>query len=314
MTGNPEARYAEAPRDVAALRMRMKIVANQLKTTQVRLEVMLASVVVTQLVSDVVVKGGIALKVRGGDRATRFTTDVDVARRAGVTIDEFLAALRSQCAQGWGGFTATVAEGRSARAPRTVPVDYVMRPFMIKLAYRGKSFKTVTFEVVHDEIDSMSAPAEWRMSPDVADVVSRLGLPEPGKVRVLPAPYQIAQKLHACTAVGVDGTNDRAHDLVDIMLLVDLDKPDVGDIGRVGRRVVPGQEGSSVAAGGGRASKLGRDLRQGGRGPRHARPRYRRGVRQRADHSGRHRKHAGLTDGRRCVRVPRQTATPHTCR
>lgn len=243
MTANQDARYAEAPRDVAALRTRLKNVANELKTTQARLEVMLASVVVTQLVSDVVIKGGIALKLRGGDRATRFTTDVDVARRGDVTIDEFLAGLRTQCAQGWGGFTAVVAEGRSARAPRTVPADYVMRPFLIKLAYRGRSFKTVTFEVGHDEIDSMNTPAEWRMSRDVADVISRLGLPEPGDVRVLPAPYQIAQKLHACTAVGAGGSNDRAHDLVDILLLLDLDKPDIGDIGRIGRRVFQSRKG-----------------------------------------------------------------------
>jgi len=47
----------------------------------------------------------------------------------------------------------------------------------------------------------------------------------------------IALKLHACTDVPADGTNDRAHDLVDILLLCELDQPEVGDIGRVARQV-----------------------------------------------------------------------------
>jgi hypothetical protein len=233
----PGVSYTGVPQHLAALRTRLANVSRDSKVPQQRLEVLIASVVATQLVSDAVVKGGIALKLRGGDRATRFTTDVDVARPAAVSIDEFIDSLRSRGKDGWAGFTARVIEARRARAPKAVPADYVMRPYELKLAYRGRSFKTVTFEVGHDEISSMASPAEWRMSPDIADLFQRLGLPEPDKVRVLPAPYQIAQKLHACTDVPADGTNDRAHDLVDILLLCELDQPEVGDIGRVARRV-----------------------------------------------------------------------------
>jgi hypothetical protein len=119
-----------------------------------------------------------------------------------------LARLERAAAKvGWAGFTARVIEGRRARAPKAVPADYVMRPYELKLVYRGRSFKTVTFEVGHDEISSMASPPEWRMSPDIADLFHRLG------------------------------TNDRAHDLVDILLLCELDQPEVGDIGRVARRV-----------------------------------------------------------------------------
>ena len=40
---------------------------------------------------------------------------------------------------------------------------------------------------------------------------------------MLGAPYQIAQKLHACTTVATDGRpNDRAHDLGDLILLDEL--------------------------------------------------------------------------------------------
>lgn len=233
----PGVSYTGAPRHLAALRTRLANVSRDSTVPQQRLEVLIASVVATQFVSDAVVKGGIALKLRGGDRATRFTTDVDVARPASVSIDEFMNSLRLRSKDGWGGFTARVIEGRRARAPKAVPAAYVMRPYELKLAYRGRSFKTVTFEVGHDEISSMASPPEWRMSPDIADLFQRLGLPEPDEVRVLPAPCQIAQKLHACTDVPADGTNDRAHDLVDILLLCELDQPEVGDIGSVSRRV-----------------------------------------------------------------------------
>ena len=40
---------------------------------------------------------------------------------------------------------------------------------------------------------------------------------------VLAPPYQIAQKLHACTTVALDGRrNDRVHDLADLIMLDEL--------------------------------------------------------------------------------------------
>lgn len=48
---------------------------------------------------------------------------------------------------------------------------------------------------------------------------ARLGLPDPGPLRVLPLHHQVAQKLHACTGAPKDGANDRARDLVDLQLV-----------------------------------------------------------------------------------------------
>lgn len=53
-----------------------------------------------------------------------------------------------------------------------------------------------------------------------------LGLPESSKVDCLSLRYQIAQKLHACTEQPDDKDNERAHDLVDLQLLMGLLDPD----------------------------------------------------------------------------------------
>lgn len=47
-----------------------------------------------------------------------------------------------------------------------------------------------------------------------------MGLPNSASVPCMTLPWQIAQKIHACTdLVEGAGTNDRAHDLVDLQLL-----------------------------------------------------------------------------------------------
>lgn len=50
--------------------------------------------------------------------------------------------------------------------------------------------------------------------------IAEYGLAGPTEVACLPLRYQLAQKLHACTSVRVDGApNDRWRDLVDIVLI-----------------------------------------------------------------------------------------------
>jgi hypothetical protein len=53
-------------------------------------------------------------------------------------------------------------------------------------------------------------------------VLSVFGLPDVEPVALLPLPYQIAQKIHACTEVKVGKDNDRFRDLVDLILLDEL--------------------------------------------------------------------------------------------
>jgi hypothetical protein len=48
------------------------------------------------------------------------------------------------------------------------------------------------------------------------------GLPDGPRVPLFPLPYQVAQKLHACTEVREDRDNDRFRDLIDLLLLEEV--------------------------------------------------------------------------------------------
>lgn len=177
----------------------------------VKAKTIIANTIVGQMLPDGVVKGGSALKLRFGDTGTRFTADLDVARKS--ALNEYVEKLEKNLAEGWSGFTGRLVERKPAQ-PEGVPPHYVMQPFDIKLSYLGKSWLTVTLEVGHDEIGDADK-AEMRLAPDVAKLFEEIGLPQPGPVPLMPLHYQVAQKLHALTEPG----SKRAHDLVDLQII-----------------------------------------------------------------------------------------------
>jgi hypothetical protein len=191
-----------------------------------------------------VIKGGTALKVRMGDAQTRFSRDLDVARAAGADLDEYIAELRENLADGWGGFTATVRRGREVNVPPTVPDEYVMRPFKVSLSYQGSAWLTIDLEIGHDEVGSTADP-ELRIAKDVVADFAALGLKEPQPIPMLPIPHQIAQKLHACTWVGDGKGNARAHDLVDLQVIVAEEEPDLAEAGAVAARLFASRRAQS---------------------------------------------------------------------
>jgi Nucleotidyl transferase AbiEii toxin, Type IV TA system len=136
---------------------------------------------------------------------------------------------------GWGGFTGTVRDV-DGPSPKDVPPDYVMHPFQIRLTYKGSFWFNITFELGRDEIGSTENP-EIRISESIVDLFAHLGLPAPAPIPLLPVDHQIAQKLHACSWLDRNGNNDRAHDLVDLQLLVREERPDLGRVGRTARRL-----------------------------------------------------------------------------
>lgn len=182
-----------------------------------------------------VVKGGAAIKLRVGDGSSRLTTDLDAAIAATHTVESYIAELSDHTSTGWNGFTARIVD-RDPADPQAVPVEYVMRPFDVKLSYNGQSFATVRLELGHDEVGSTERPL-MVMDADIAEVIERLGLPTPELVPVLAVEHQIAQKLHACTTPDRHGGNQRAHDLVDIQVLVAADPPDLCQLSVVGQRL-----------------------------------------------------------------------------
>ena len=218
----PEPR--EAPRTRLSLQDRIRNEAqndtrhNDPNVRTARLELAVANIVVGRMLPSGVVKGGTSMQIRFGVNA-RYTQDLDAARPADVDIDEFIDALEDNLTVGWAGFTGVVAPGKPSQ-PKRVPAAYVMRPFTIELFYRGSSWIKVPLELGHDEIGS-AGDVEMVPPARAAELFAALGLPDPGPVPVMRAEYQVAQKLHACTTVPPDGTNDRARDLVDLQLLED---------------------------------------------------------------------------------------------
>ncbi|MDO9398106.1 MAG: nucleotidyl transferase AbiEii/AbiGii toxin family protein [Herbiconiux sp.] len=202
-------KYDTAPANLSSLRQRLRNIEGDQEAVN-RRTVGMALVVVGQLLPAGAVKGGSAMALRYG-RATRFTRDLDAARSG--SLSDFTADFAERLRAGWAGFTGRLVE-RSAPKPDGVPGAYVMKPFDVKLDYLGKPWCTVPFELGHNEIGDADEP-ETALADDLAELFLSVGLPRPELVRVMRSDHQIAQKLHAATAVD----SERAHDLIDLQLL-----------------------------------------------------------------------------------------------
>ena len=214
-----------APLSVNKLRGAISTAAKSRGATVKRIQALIGNVVVSQMLPDSAVKGGTGLKLRFGDRVTRETPDLDTAFRG--DRDEFVDELNERLAAGWGDFFGRAVAGEQ-RAPgdllERISAAYVMQPVRVRLTYRGKDFMSVDLEIGHDELEATTnEPVETQMSSEVLELFAELGLPEPAPVRVLPLHHQISQGIHACTAP----ESDRAHDLVDLQLLVPQADPDM---------------------------------------------------------------------------------------
>jgi hypothetical protein len=158
-------------------------------------------------------KGGTYLQYRL--RTTgRTTKDVDGLIRG--DLDEFLTALDSALREPWGplSLSRTEAEVIDAGGRLINP-----RRFWVKLAIKGKVWRSIKVEIAGDEADAAQ-------EQDVLTAVNldHFGLPTPDQLLGIAVRFQIAQKLHACTDPHEPPTepNDRARDISDLLLLRDL--------------------------------------------------------------------------------------------
>lgn len=162
------------------------------------------------------VKGGVSLELRLNLRA-RTTQDIDTVFRG--RFEEWLAVLDDALAEGIEDFTFFRSE------PAPIPGARAFR-VAVAIDLKGRRWGTVQLEV---------APAEAESFLDVEEVepfdIGQFGLPRPGTVNVVGLPYQIAQKLHACTEPPDDRENQRVHDVMDLLLARDLLGP--ADLPRV---------------------------------------------------------------------------------
>jgi hypothetical protein len=212
--------YTSAPTSVRSLEQRIRNIEGA-DSLALRRRVGMALVVVGQMLPEGAIKGGSAMALRYG-RATRFTRDLDAARVQ--PLNRFRSDFENALSTGWAGFTGRLIE-KAAPRPTGVPSAYVMRPFEVKLDYRGRPWCTVRFELGHNEIGDADDP-EYQLADDLAQLFREVGLEEPKPVRVTRADHQIAQKLHAISEPG----SERVRDLVDLQL---IEKREVLDLRQV---------------------------------------------------------------------------------
>jgi len=229
--------YSTPPKNLASLSARIRNLAHERGTTELRLRGTIGNIIIGQMLPSGAIKGGTAMRLRHGDSGARFSADVDVTRAAGVGIEEYVLEFRTKLELGWNGFAGTVV-AQSPATPVNVPAYYIMAPFKVKLAYQGKSWFTVLFELGHEEIDSL-IHSLLMLPLDIADLFHALGLPAPTPIAVLSLDHQIAQKLHACSTPG----SDRAHDLVDLQILASSPQLDMGTTARTARRLFTARKG-----------------------------------------------------------------------
>jgi hypothetical protein len=202
--------YSTPPPNLRSLEQRIRNLETD-DTNSLRRQVTMAMVVVGQLIPEGAVKGGTAMALRYGRAESRFTQDLDATRVH--PLREFLDDFEASLNQGWAGSTGRVVDRQPPRPPG-IPPAYVMQPFDVKLDYLGRSWRTVKFEIGHNEIDDALEP-ELRIASDLVELFTDLGLPAPGPIPVMRADHQVAQKLHAISEPG----SERVRDLVDLQLL-----------------------------------------------------------------------------------------------
>jgi hypothetical protein len=156
------------------------------------------------------VKGGSSLELRRGIGDSRTSKDLDtVARHDIAEIHELLADAGEA---GWEGFTAIFTPPEAIDAPG---LSVKPQRFVAKLSYHDQPFASVPVEV--SAVEAGNAEGFDAVS---SEALALVGVPVAVTVPCMTLPWQIAQKLHACTATLAEPKiNDRAHDLVDLQLL-----------------------------------------------------------------------------------------------
>jgi predicted nucleotidyltransferase component of viral defense system len=161
-----------------------------------------------------VVKGGMALEIRLGDRA-RSTRDLDLAVRDAQGDGNAVRELLIDClsvAREEDGFDFRVGE------PTPITLDEAGRPgwrFPVDVRMAGRRFANVRLDVVarDDEVSKTQRVA-------LPGVLEFAGL-ERHEVEVVDPGQHFAEKVHAFTRTYGDRPNTRVRDLPDMVLLID---------------------------------------------------------------------------------------------
>lgn len=158
-------------------------------------------------------KGGTLLQYRLPGQS-RTTKDIDGLVRG--DLDQFLEQLDRVLTEPWGPLTLVRGEVEVIEVPNRTAKP---RRFDLTVALNGVTWRRVQIEISPDE-GRAGATLESIPAPSLAG----FGLPSPDRLASLSMTYQIAQKIHACTDPHDPPAfvNDRARDVVDLLLLRDL--------------------------------------------------------------------------------------------
>ena len=189
----------------------------------------MANAIVGQMLNGGVVKGGSGLKLRYGMSRTRATMDLDAACQG--DIPAFVENLSQSLKIGWCGFSGTVVKRNPAK-PKNVPAQYVMQPYAVRLLFNGQPWCTVDLEIGFNELGDADE-SDFALSDEVAQIFNALGFPVPDAVPLMKCEYQIAQKLHGLT----EPDSRRAHDLIDLQLIVDHSEVDLRKTAQLCKRL-----------------------------------------------------------------------------
>ena len=144
----------------------------------------------------------------------RPTKDIDGMVRG--DIDEFLAALDDALRLPWGPLVLTRDAIEVINAPGKIIKP---RRFDVLVSLKGQIWRRIQIEISPDE-----AGASSEQDILTAPGLHHFGLPSPDHLVGIAMRFQIAQKIHAGTDPHdpPDLRNDRARDIVDLLLLRDL--------------------------------------------------------------------------------------------
>lgn len=213
---------AKAPVSARVLNTWIAQAQERLSSTGPRVGWLVAATVVSAALQRVLDDGGSPrFLLKGGTLLqywlagmSRTTKDIDGLIRG--EIDSFLSDLDASLAQPWGPLTLKRGQVEVIDVPGRAVAP---RRFDILVELNGITWRRVQVEVSGDE-GLAGSTAEPLPAPSLAG----FGLPTPDGLTGLSMSYQIAQKIHACTDPHdpPEFLNDRARDVVDLLLLRDL--------------------------------------------------------------------------------------------
>ena len=95
-------------------------------------------------------------------------------------MNSYLEQVDIALVDGWYDFTGRVIRKEPSKL-KSIPGEYIMQPFEIRLAYKGKSWLTVPLEIGHDEIGDTDT-YDYCISQEIVNIFEKLRFPAPNPI------------------------------------------------------------------------------------------------------------------------------------